>query len=73
VGLVIANEIRGWPVQKLLIWTGVSNPWLLAALALPAAGALGLFSWLAIEQPALCLKTAMASRRTPLRTAPAAP
>jgi peptidoglycan/LPS O-acetylase OafA/YrhL len=65
--------LYGWPVQKLLIWTGVSNPWLLAALALPAAGALGLFSWLAIEQPALRLKTAMASRRTPLRTAPAAP
>jgi peptidoglycan/LPS O-acetylase OafA/YrhL len=49
--------LYAWPLQKLLIWyaPGIS-PWLVFAIAAPAAVALGAASWFAIEKPALKFK-----------------
>jgi peptidoglycan/LPS O-acetylase OafA/YrhL len=49
--------LYAWPIQKLLIWhiPGIS-PWLVFAIAAPAALALGALSWFAIEKPALRFK-----------------
>jgi peptidoglycan/LPS O-acetylase OafA/YrhL len=49
--------LYAWPIQKLLIWyfPGIS-PWLVFAIAAPAAVALGAVSWFGIEKPALKFK-----------------
>ncbi|WBS04204.1 acyltransferase [Pseudoduganella sp. SL102] len=49
--------LYAWPIQKLLVWyfPGMS-PWLVFAIAAPAALALGAASWFAIEKPALKFK-----------------
>ena len=48
--------LYGWPVQKLLGWWGVSNPWLMFALALPIALGLGYLSCRFVERPAMRLR-----------------
>jgi peptidoglycan/LPS O-acetylase OafA/YrhL len=48
--------LYGWPTQMLLISAGILNSWILLALALPIAAALGVASWLFVERPMLRLK-----------------
>jgi peptidoglycan/LPS O-acetylase OafA/YrhL len=48
--------LYGWPIQKLLIFGGVTQPWLVLALATPLALACGAASWFLIERHALALK-----------------
>jgi peptidoglycan/LPS O-acetylase OafA/YrhL len=51
--------LYAWPIQKLLVWyiPGIS-PWLVFAIAAPAATSLGAISWFAIEKPALRFRRA---------------
>ncbi|WP_338760000.1 acyltransferase [Massilia sp. METH4] len=60
--------LYAWPIQKLLLWylPGMS-PWLLFAIAAPAAVALGAVSWYAIEKPALKWKQARAVPALPVK------
>ncbi|WP_024876926.1 acyltransferase family protein [Saccharomonospora piscinae] len=43
--------IWGFPVQQMIIAAGVSNPWVLVALAVPAAYLCGVASWMFVEVP----------------------
>ncbi len=45
--------LYGWPIQKLLTWWGVSNPFALFILALPIAMGLGWLSFRFVERPAM--------------------
>lgn len=56
--------VWGFPIQQLIVYTGVRNHWLLAALAIPACYAAGLLSWRLIETPTARLRTYL---RTPQR------
>lgn len=48
--------LYGWPVQILIVWHfRTADPWLLCALSLMIAAALGYASWRLVEQPALRL------------------
>ncbi len=48
--------LYGWPVQTLIIWHDRTiDPWLLSALALAIAAALGYASWRLVEKPCLRL------------------
>ncbi|NIH82152.1 acyltransferase family protein [Amycolatopsis viridis] len=58
--------IWAMPVQQLIVFAGVRDPFLLMALALPLAYACGLLSWLVVEVPTQRL-------RVFLRPRPAAP
>lgn len=48
--------LYGWPIQKLLILAGLSNPWLLFPTGLCIALACGALSWFLVERFALRLK-----------------
>jgi peptidoglycan/LPS O-acetylase OafA/YrhL len=55
--------LYGWPIQKLLLWSHPAMPpWMLFALATPAALIMGIGSWYCVEKPALRFK----GRRTGL-------
>jgi peptidoglycan/LPS O-acetylase OafA/YrhL len=43
--------IWAFPVQQMIIYTGVRNQWVLMALAVPAAYVCGILSWTFIEEP----------------------
>ena len=48
--------LYGWPVQILFVWNFPTiDPWLLCALSLMIAAALGFISWKLVEQPSLRL------------------
>lgn len=59
--------LYGWPVQKLLIFWGVTEPWRLFALSLPAAMLLGLASCYLVERPALRWRHTATPTLTPVR------
>jgi peptidoglycan/LPS O-acetylase OafA/YrhL len=43
--------IWAFPVQQMIIYTGVRNQWVLMVLAVPAAYVCGILSWTFIEEP----------------------
>ncbi len=45
--------LYGWPVEKLVIWWGVTNPWAAFAVALPMTLAVGYLSHRFVEKPAM--------------------
>ncbi len=48
--------LYGWPVQKLLTWWGVTDPYFLMALALAISGGCGWLSYVVIEKRAMALR-----------------
>jgi peptidoglycan/LPS O-acetylase OafA/YrhL len=52
--------LYGWPLQKLLIFWGVSAPLVVFGLSLAMAACLGWVSWRIVEAPALRLKNSKA-------------
>lgn len=61
--------IWGFPVQQLIIIAGVDDPWVLAALAVPAAYLCGVASWVFVEVPTQRLRRHL---KKPLRGGPPA-
>jgi peptidoglycan/LPS O-acetylase OafA/YrhL len=41
----------GFPVEQIIAWAGVRNPWLLVAFAVPVTYVFGVLSWTFIETP----------------------
>ncbi|WP_245783035.1 acyltransferase family protein [Amycolatopsis sacchari] len=70
-------SIWGFLVQQLIIMAGVRDPWVLAALSLPAAYLAGQLSWRFVEEPTLRLrrhlKPARAVRAQPVLSSVAEP
>lgn len=48
--------LYAWPIEKVLIQSGLSNSWVVFAAALPLSLVAGFLSWITIERRALLLK-----------------